>query len=171
MRLPAAVCDGSEIFRGPAMRMFVAFMVASCLATASAAHARDVVPDQLRYLFELPWCKQWNFNCNKCEKKEGEVVCTRNNWLPPDRCTEDFSSRYCTAWSAPIECARWSDGCNVCQRAPKRSALNCHGPDDLCQKLRDGGHWSCTLMSCDEYRADRPPRFTCLKTADPSESR
>jgi hypothetical protein len=158
------------------LRMAIALMVVASWLTLSGsspsgAQQGDVVPEHLRFLFELPWCKQWNFNCNKCEKKDGEIVCTRNDWLPQDSCAEDFSRRHCTSWSPPTECARWSDGCNICQIAPKRPSLNCSGPDDLCQKYRKGGYWSCTLMACDEHKSDRPSKFTCLRATDPAESK
>jgi hypothetical protein len=91
-------------------------------------------PEGLRYVFDLPWCKAWQFACARCEKdSSGRVVCTKTD------CTTNHEFFRCVDFAVDKQCARWTDGCNGCwwDRA---------------------GRATCTARNCFDYR----PRFTCV---------
>jgi hypothetical protein len=93
------------------------------------------VPRSLWYLFDLPWCRAWNFNCNRCQKNGDTIVCEQTK----QGCRENWKLFDCAEIVVPRDCEVWSDGCNVCGR-PK-------GADP-------GG---CTAGACRPY----VPRFKC----------
>jgi hypothetical protein len=53
--------------------IFVVVLVATLSAlafTLSGVNAQEsdvVVPQRLRYIFDLPWCKKWQLSCSTCE--------------------------------------------------------------------------------------------------------
>jgi hypothetical protein len=92
------------------------------------------LPDRLRYVFDLPWCKAWQFACARCEKEgPAEIACTKT------ACTGNHEFFRCVEFAVDKQCARWTDGCNGCwwDRA---------------------GRATCTARICFDYR----PRFTCV---------
>jgi hypothetical protein len=91
-------------------------------------------PERLRYVFDLPWCKAWQFACARCEKdSSGSIVCAKTD------CTTNHEFFRCVDFAVDKQCAEWTDGCNGCwwDRA---------------------GRASCTARSCFNYH----PRFTCV---------
>jgi hypothetical protein len=129
----------------PAAKLFVAIALAAILfiperATAqSPSEEQPELPQSLRDIFDLPWCKAWNLNCGiRCKKIEGKIVCeqTRQN------CEESFKVSECVEYNVPEDCAVWFDGCNTCSRG--RGA---------------GGNGSCTLMRCPSY----VPYYACRR--------
>jgi hypothetical protein len=46
------------------------YLVACVLALLlpPIALGQPFVPDELKYIFDLPWCKRWEFRCFRCEK-------------------------------------------------------------------------------------------------------
>jgi hypothetical protein len=91
-------------------------------------------PERLRYVFDLSWCKSWQFACAQCEKdSSGNVVCKNT----PCKGKHEFF--WCADFAVDKNCTQWGDGCNRC--------------------VRDAtGFAQCTLRNCFDYR----PRFTCL---------
>jgi hypothetical protein len=91
-------------------------------------------PERLRYVFDLPWCKAWQFACARCEKdNSGKIACTKRD------CTRNHEFFRCVSFAVDKQCAEWTDGCNRCE-------------------WNAAGHASCTARSCFNYR----PRFTCV---------
>lgn len=131
------------------------FGTQSVHAQSPTDHASNI-PQALHYIFALPWCKAWDFNCNRCEKRGDAIVCQPRK-LPKCQkrgdmlfcsqetapathdCKESWKLVDCAEMIVPDDCQAWSDGCNVC--APPK------GSDP-------GG---CTADACRPY----VPRFTC----------
>jgi hypothetical protein len=83
------------------------------------------VPDHLRYIFDLPWCKRWENKCFRCAKHHGSISCETKL----SDCGEYYRDFYCTEFSVPQECLAWRDGCNICR-----------------------GNSGCTAMACPNYK-------------------
>jgi hypothetical protein len=64
------------------------------IADSNSDHRSEEVPDRLRYIFELPWCKAWLFRCTRCEKQNDSIVCERLT----ESCEENFSVFRCRAF-------------------------------------------------------------------------
>jgi hypothetical protein len=122
---------------GTTPRLFSALLAFGIsLAAGSVGNAQ--VPDRLRYIFDLPWCKSWDFRCVTCRKTSaGRIACG------PQRpnCNEDYTVFRCHEFNAPPRCQAWNDGCSVCAR----------GADGLVYCTSSGG--------CVPYQ----PSFTCIK--------
>jgi hypothetical protein len=97
------------------------------------------VPENLRYIFDLPWCTRWRFRCMSCEKKNGAIRCFDSK----ESCHETFSYYRCEQHNLPRGCVIWNDGCNSCGMK--------------------SGEEVCTLKSCEEYLAPNKPSFECLR--------
>jgi hypothetical protein len=93
------------------------------------------VPESIRYVFDLPWCKMWQFRCGICEKSDNQVVCD----FDPQNCSKSSNYLRCVNFNVPAKCQIWSDGCNTCSRQPRGI--------------------SCTALGCQPYI----PAFTCMK--------
>jgi hypothetical protein len=96
------------------------------------------IPDDLKYIFGLRWCKKWSSGCFNCAGEGGEIVCERQK----SDC--DGGSRqlfYCSEYNVEMSCATWSDGCNRCGRAYLWGEVRCTG------------------LACDPYY----PRYVCLR--------
>ena len=93
------------------------------------------IPDRLNYIFDLPWCRRWDFGCISCRKLRPFVWCSelRRN------CVETFQSVTCGDFDVPADCTQWSDGCNDCTRDPIRGVL-------------------CTAKACNNHRQE----LSCL---------
>jgi hypothetical protein len=98
------------------------------------------VPERLRYLFDLPWCKRWDLICMDCERKDDRIVCEKKS----NSCG-GFQQYYCKDYNVPEECLRWNDGCNVCER------IQCAPASASC------GSISCTARAC----INPKPHFAC----------
>jgi hypothetical protein len=92
--------------------------------------SQPAVPDRLRYVFDLPWCKIWEFRCFRCQKQDDEIVCERSR----ENCEETFSQFRCRDFNPPPKCAGWSDGCNTCRRNGGCSGRVCpqYRPSFIC---------------------------------------
>jgi hypothetical protein len=118
--------------------VIVGILAAGCVPLAAEAQtpglteSQAVVPERLRYVFDLPWCKAWEFRCMRCQKQGDEITCQRSR----DNCEETFSQFWCTSFNLPPRCTAWSDGCNIC-------------------RCREG---CCTAQACPNYS----PTFFCL---------
>jgi hypothetical protein len=93
------------------------------------------IPENLRYLFDLPWCSRWRFSCMSCEKTIDGINCFDRR----DACQEMFKFYHCEGYSLPKGCVVWMDGCNFCTEN------------------------GCTLKSCQEYLAPNKPSFACTR--------
>jgi hypothetical protein len=123
------------------VQLLVSMAFAQAQGSPPATSDIPEVPERLRYLFDLPWCKRWNLICIDCERKDNRIVCEKKS----DTCG-GFQQYYCKEYNVPEECLSWNDGCNVCDRiqCPPVSA-NC-------------GSISCTARGCFNPK----PRFACL---------
>lgn len=105
--------------------------------TAAAAPNLTIktdVPERVRYLFDLHWCKKWHFECTTCEKEDQQFMCARK----ASDCEETYTHFECRKFNVSQECLRWNDGCNTCTR-------------------NSDGHTDCTLLACPGHQ----PWFTC----------
>ena len=76
-------------------------------ATQSSTEVPQV-PERLRYLFDVPWCRRWRLECISCEKKDDRIVCERRS----ERCGS-FQLYHCEEYNVLEErCLAWFDGCN-----------------------------------------------------------
>jgi hypothetical protein len=123
------------LFLGPAS--------AQQTAAPDAATAGVTIPDSLRYIFDLPWCKRWDLACVQCQKRGNGVQCVSKR----QDCTEEFKYYYCSAFNLPKGCVQWRNGCNTC--TPQAD-----------------GRIYCTLAPCDEYLAPNRPSFVCLRSKE-----
>ena len=105
-----------------------------------AASDQVGIPDNLRYLFDFPWCTKWDLGCFHCEKKAGKITCERQS----NDCSHYTPGYFaCIGFDVEKSCQSWTyDGCNVCTRGWPTS---------------DSTH--CTAMYCGSNR----PKFTCLR--------
>lgn len=119
--------------------------VGLAVAQSSSPDSADIpqVPERLRYLFDLPWCKRWNLGCIDCVRKDDRIVCEKKS----DTCG-GFQEYYCKEFDVPDQCLAWSDGCNMCE------LIQCPPESDRC------GSVSCTARGC----INPKPRFACFKT-------
>jgi hypothetical protein len=128
-----------------------AAVVMAGLLVSSVAPAQDgprgefsaAIPGSIGYIFDLPWCAKWELSCQRCDKRNGSIVCERTR----ESCQETFNYYYCAQFNLPPGCFRWRDGCNSCVK----------GSD---------GRISCTLAPCQEYQAPNRPSFVCLSFRD-----
>ncbi|SRR6266540_5529868 len=130
-----------KYLRGPSVIVMFAFMASAITmfggseATAQvSSESKLVIPERLRYLFDLPWCKKWRFSCVVCVKRGDRIGCERIR----ESCHEPFRHFFCREFDVPENCQVWSDGCNTCSR--------------------HSGEVYCTAMGCPRY----DPKFTCL---------
>jgi len=93
------------------------------------------IPQDLNYLFDLPWCSRWGFTCMSCEQTTSGIKCVNRK----DACHETFKFYHCEAYNLPKGCVAWVDGCNFC------------------------GRNGCTLMACQEYFSPNKPSFACTR--------
>ena len=93
------------------------------------------VPENLNYLFDLPWCSRWRFSCISCERTGDGIKCFEHR----KACREMFKFQQCEIYNVPKGCVVWKDGCNFCNKN------------------------GCTLKSCPEYLAPNKPSFQCLR--------
>ena len=104
--------------------------------TNAATDGGAVVPDNLKHLFNLPWCRAWQIGCYECTKKDGRLSCEKDR-SDCARVTPGYFQ--CVDFNVDEYCDRFAYDCNVCNKM-------------------GGGGWACTAMGCDWTR----PRFTCL---------
>jgi hypothetical protein len=93
------------------------------------------IPEDLKYLFDLPWCSRWKFSCMSCEKTGDEVKCFDRR----ESCNEAFRFHACEIFNPPKGCIAWLDSCNFC------------------------GESGCTLNACKEYLDSGKPTFVCRR--------
>src|SRR5262245_5498766 len=74
------------------------------------------VPERLKYLFDLPWCRKWSFGCVACSRSNNEIQCEMISKRAD--CTPPFQVYHCVDVVVPKGCVVWSDGCNTCQPSP-----------------------------------------------------
>jgi hypothetical protein len=105
--------------------------------TPGSTEPAPVAPERLRYVFDLPWCKAWEFRCVRCQKQDDEITCQRfREMVGRITCEENFLTFHCWRFNPPPRCTVWSDGCNIC-----------------------GRYRNCTAQACPQYR----PNFICLR--------
>jgi hypothetical protein len=143
-----AVTSSQHKRRSLALGLIIIQLVLSAASAAAESATKNSnvipqVPERLRYLFDLPWCKKWNLQCIRCEKKDGQVACEKVG----DNCG-GFQQYYCQEYNVPDECVEWTDGCNVCER------ISCPPATNRC------GAISCTTRGCFNPK----PRFQCVKS-------
>jgi hypothetical protein len=142
---PASPVMGRSVYIA-ASKLFVVMWLAAIVFMPKLGVAQinlenaTQVPQSLRDVFDLPWCKAWNLECGiRCKKIEGKIVCeqTRQN------CEESFKVSRCVEYNVPEDCAVWFDGCNTCDRGRGNGGLGI----------------SCTLMRCPSY----VPFYACRR--------
>jgi hypothetical protein len=140
-------CNGAKRLRQTAIALValataIAWPTMSLVAQDSSVSVPKgpVVPDALRYIFDLPWCARWRFTCVVCEKGDAGITCQKRS----EACDEKFSYYKCVRYNLPKGCIVWRDGCN-----------NCGKISDL--------EISCTLNACEQYSAPNKPSFECLR--------
>lgn len=84
------------------------------VAPAQVSSESRRVPDDLKFIFDLPWCKRWKFSCMSCRKEGITIACQSTQ----QNCTETFEAIACQEFNLPPTCRAWSDGCNTCSREP-----------------------------------------------------
>jgi hypothetical protein len=141
--------------RGGPIFMAVSFAVAVLGVTEAAflpfaAHAETNsvkvrVPESIKYIFYLPWCRQWKLVCSICEKRDKDIVCDKEH----AGCEETFVEYRCIEFNAP-GCKTWRNGCNTCQKI-WFTTWRLWRPEIYC-----------TQMGCAEYHAPNAPSFECL---------
>jgi hypothetical protein len=122
------------IVRSAILLLLLSQSALSASQDGSGAQKSQPIPERLRYLFDLEWCKQWEFTCLRCERRGDSIACIR---LQRD-CEEAFGSFKCARVDIPLECSEWTDGCNLCRRGE--------------------GEVSCTRSVCIPHHAE----FKCL---------
>lgn len=136
-------------FRSIAFTMYALVSLVASVLLASSANSQNSslnvedipkVPERLRYLFDLPWCKKWDLSCLRCEKVGDQISCERLGGS-----CGDFQQYYCREYKVSEQCLTWYDGCNECRRVP------CSPASENCSRI------SCTARACLNPR----PRFVC----------
>lgn len=94
------------------------------------------IPEDLKYLFDLPWCSRWKFSCISCEKTSDGVKCFNHR----EACAETFRFHACEIFNPPKGCIAWLDSCNFCYE-----------------------NKGCTLKPCQEYLDAGKPTFLCRR--------
>ena len=123
----------------------VSFMTIAASAQRPSSNTSEVpqVPERLRYLFDVPWCKRWKIDCLTCEKEDDRIVCKRIRTS-----CGSFELYGCDEYNVPPEqCMSWFDGCNTCER------IQCPPNSTNC------GHIFCTARACFNFK----PRFVCSR--------
>jgi len=111
------------------------------------------IPKSLDYLFDLPWCRAWAFDCSSgCTKKGSKTTCNLVN--RDKRCIETFAFPFCQKFNIPGNCLSWSDGCNSCERDGSEFRSNL---SKLYSSLLGNDNYYCTAAACPHYK----PAFTC----------
>jgi hypothetical protein len=79
-------------------------------ASSCATASMPSVPEDQRYLFDLPWCSRWSFNCTSCEKTDVGIKCSDRT----EACRETFKFHQCesTIWPKAA-LPGWTDAISV----------------------------------------------------------
>jgi hypothetical protein len=122
-------------------------LLVSPTVTAQVASPTMSVPENVRAILDVPWCRRWRLSCSSCEVRNGGLACERTGGIQ-ENCEEEFKFYYCVHFNPPAQCIVWRDGCN------------------LCSVRRSDGMVSCTLAACKEYHFPNKPTFVCLRVED-----
>lgn len=124
-------------------RNYALFLLIAAVFDPSHVRAQaaidTTVPNDIRYIFDLPWCKTWNLTCLRCEKRNDQILCERLR----ENCQEKFDFYHCVQFNLPEGCIHWRNGCNACAKTAEANMY-------------------CTMRPCKEYTAPNRPTFECL---------